>query len=174
MNKTYQKTFPGDKNAGFTLIELLVVVLIIGILAAVALPQYQRVVNKTRLMNYYQLAQGMVRAQEMYYLANGKYSIPVEDLDVDYSQICELNVKYHQLGCPFGFIRNITGGSAVAGANRVKIYYHSQGRKGDNTATGCDAEISLWLQHSSYPNEVECEGLTDLGNYLCKSMNWES
>ena len=50
---------------GFTLIELLVVVLVIGVLAAVALPQYQKAVAKSKIVEF--LLQGeMIRRDEKF------------------------------------------------------------------------------------------------------------
>ena len=83
MEKIYQKTFPADKTPGFTLIELLVVVLIIGILAAVALPQYEIVVWKSRFASYMPIVKHLKDAQEAFYLANGRYAANLEELGVD-------------------------------------------------------------------------------------------
>ena len=84
MDKIYQKTHPAGKNAGFTLIELLVVVLIIGILAAVALPQYEKAVEKSRMSEGITMATAIGRAGQVYYMANGTYPTDIGDLDLDF------------------------------------------------------------------------------------------
>jgi len=68
---------------GFTLIELLVVVLIIGILAAVALPQYQKAVEKSKATQAITLLKSVYQAAEAYQLANGNWPTDFDELSVD-------------------------------------------------------------------------------------------
>ena len=69
-------------HAGFTLIELLVVVLIIGILAAVALPQYQKAVLKARSSEALVQGKALLAAEQAYVLSNGVMSMDLDALDV--------------------------------------------------------------------------------------------
>ena len=68
---------------GFTLIELLVVVLIIGILAALAVPQYQKAVAKSRYASMKHLVKSIADAQEIHFLSTGTYAETYDSLDTN-------------------------------------------------------------------------------------------
>ena len=68
----------------FTLIEVLIVVLIIAILAAIAVPQYQIVVGKTRLTELKSVIRNIYYAEQRYYLLNNSYPTSIDDLDISF------------------------------------------------------------------------------------------
>ncbi len=68
---------------GFTLIELLVVVLIIGILSSIALPQYQKAVDKARGAEALTAVNALEKAQTVYYLENREFAYNPNDLAIE-------------------------------------------------------------------------------------------
>ena len=76
---------------GFTLIELLVVVLIIGVLAAVALPQYRIAVLKSRAAAALPMLKAIYQAEERYHLITGNHTTNFNDLDITLGNNCAGN-----------------------------------------------------------------------------------
>ena len=90
------------KNKAFTLIELLVVILIIGVLAAIAYPQYKLLVAKTRALQLIEIATNIAKEEEMYYFVTGSYTDKLKDLSISYVLAPEIKILIDVSGLNHG------------------------------------------------------------------------
>ncbi len=76
---------------GFTLLELLIVVIIIGILAAIAIPQFFKVAERARASEGVNVLGAVKSAQLRYYAEHGHLATGLSELDAEIGQL-----KYFQ------------------------------------------------------------------------------
>ncbi len=145
---------------GFTLIELLVVVLIIGILAAVALPQYQQAVDKARYAELMSLVSTLAKAEEIYFMANGQYTDDFSELDIS-----------------LPLERRVEGSSTdyVVGKNYYISCDFSHTTSQYVYGKYMDAQVLylIYLDHSSTPGKRQCRSHrenAERGEKICRSL----
>ena len=146
-------------NKGFTLIELLVVVLIIGILAAIAVPQYQKAVEKSRVTEMLSTIRSIKTCFEWYQLEHGLPSgnderIHVKDMN------CPIEINMGELN-----------------ENNSYETENSEWLYAECNKNGCRIEVRRNLPNDLYSLEVNRDGtqrcatqLTTLGRSVCKSI----
>ena len=78
---------------GFTLVELAVVVVIIGVLAAFAVPRFLASVERSKAAEAFNYLSSIQAAQERYHARQGTYASLLTDLDIQMT-----NVKYFTVG----------------------------------------------------------------------------
>jgi len=147
-----------NNKKGFTLIELLVVVLIIGILAAMALPQYFKAVERSRMSEAVMILGNIAQAQQRKYLQINKYAAKYSGLDVAPKGAGSSSEYYTKGASGNGFKITISGtssyGLGIASASRT-------------SGSGAALQYKYRLSRYYASDLVTCYGDNDNGKALC-------
>ena len=147
-----------NNRKGFTLIELLVVVLIIGILAAMALPQYFKAVERSRMSEAVMILGNIAQAQQRKYLQINKYATKYTGLDVA-PKGATSSAEY--------FTKGATGNGfkiTLNGDTDYKAGYSEAVRQSGN---GNTLQYQYTLKRFYASDKTQCSSTQDNGKALC-------
>jgi prepilin-type N-terminal cleavage/methylation domain-containing protein len=115
---------------GFTLIELLIVVVIIGILAAIAIPKFAATKDKAKLASVRTDLRNVMTAQEAYYIDNSVYTNSLSSSIFNPSQGNTVGMS----GTAASFTATVTNASISTGWDTCQVTVGS-GAPADGTIT---------------------------------------
>ena len=147
---------------GFTLLEILVVVLIIGILAAIALPQYNLVVYKAKYSQMINMVRALGNAEEEYYLIHDRYTNELEDLSVTLPEGLTIGPegRYFIGDCGLSLNSNYMSGILFKSKSDQRIASYTFYYKFGSVSRGMTRCVTY-------------SGTKDLGDKICKSLGGE-
>ena len=149
---------------GFTLIELLVVVLIIGILAAMAMPQYFKAVERSRMAEAVTLMDSITQAQRRKFLQTNRYAEDFRGLDV--APKGATGFRYYTKGDP----QTGAGGNGFAIIMSISGFTSSQitaEREVDGRSYSNSLQYKYYLSRNLQSDNVACAGQNRAGQELC-------
>ncbi|MCC5635094.1 prepilin-type N-terminal cleavage/methylation domain-containing protein [Nostoc sp. CHAB 5844] len=144
----YLNNRKNNQEEGFTLIELLVVVIIIGVLAAIALPSLLGQVNKAKQSEARNYVGTVNRSQQAYYLEYQNFATSISQLQVGIKSQTD-NFAYGISGTTGGPIQFV--GRAIKGG--LKSYYGVVGTTTGSTATSEALTLAIACE-SNAPTQV--------------------
>ena len=152
-----------SRLGGFTLIELLVVVLIIGILAAMAMPQYFKAVERSRMAEAITIMDSIVKSQRRKFMQTNHYAEKFEGLDV-----APKGAVWGQYFTK-GDLQTGAGGNGfriiIAGTNFDSSQV--QAARMINGSTGNPLQYQYMLSRFYQSDNVTCQGNNAAGRELC-------
>jgi prepilin-type N-terminal cleavage/methylation domain-containing protein len=134
------------RNRGFTLVELAVVVVIIGVLAAFAVPRFLASVERSKAAEAFNYLSSIQAAQERYHARQGTYAALVDDLDIKMTSLKYFTVGTIAAGTTSSledsWTLTLTRAGASAGYGEYTVIFTEQGYDGENSTIKDKADIN--------------------------------